>query len=440
MAVTAAPAATQAVEPLIKEIDAGTELPSPEDIAAFTAAKCAQYAQELGDNGLLEEVKLPDGFASLTLPEQREVLIKLTQSFMAEDLPQEVADKPAPNGNAGVVDLDQALAANKAKGASNQEQLVQTSAPAEAKAGEAKTDDSAPKAETNPPKGKKSKTAKAAKNKPTDGASAKAADDVDPIVSFAQKIEAVKARADIEEIIRDLTDETEKNDFMIGGALARVQENKEWWSESGYESFKDYVETATPLSSYRKGMYCIELYKKIITLDVPYLAFGGLGWSKIIPLMKIVNKDNLAEWVEKAKDMTVLALEANIAEELGNAKKVGDKSSGQPATTTMTFKLHHDQKEIVEDAIKEAMKQVPTEAKTVALEAIAQSYMGTGIAFKKWQDALTYFAKHSSAKMSFAQDVIEHLEKVCPEIVINADVEEKSAVTSEQASEPVTSL
>src|SRR6266568_4105370 len=89
-------------------------------------------------------------------------------------------------------------------------------------------------------------------------------DGYDPIVTFASQIEK-ESRIKIEEIVRDLNEESEADKYKIGGALARIQANENWWQEAGYQNFKDYVEGSLGIG-YRKAMYLIEIYKKLLLL------------------------------------------------------------------------------------------------------------------------------------------------------------------------------
>ena len=57
-------------------------------------------------------------------------------------------------------------------------------------------------------------------------------------------------------------------------------------------------------------------------------------------------------------------------------------------TTYKTFKLHSDQKEIVEAALKYAKAKSGTKFDTVALEYVCQEVMGTGLSFETLEAAM----------------------------------------------------
>lgn len=95
------------------------------------------------------------------------------------------------------------------------------------------------------------------------------------------------------------------------------------------------------------------------------------------------------------------------------------------------FWLYPDQEEITTAALDLAKKAVSTQYETVALEAICQAYMATGIAFKKWEDALSYYAKHAADKAEFAGEVVALLETLIPECSVNV-----STATKDKAQSP----
>jgi hypothetical protein len=105
--------------------------------------------------------------------------------------------------------------------------------------------------------------------------------------------------------------------------------------------------------------------------------------------------------------------------------------SKPPSGKRMVFWPHPDQYEIITAALDEAKKAVSTEHQTVALEVIAQAYMATGIAFKTWNDALTYAAKDASDKSVFVGNVVTLLKALCPELTISAGIELKGGAVSD---------
>jgi hypothetical protein len=96
--------------------------------------------------------------------------------------------------------------------------------------------------------------------------------------------------------------------------------------------------------------------------------------------------------------------------------------SKPPSGKRMVFWPHPDQDEIITAALDLAKDAVSTEHQTVALEAIAQAYMASGIAFKNWRQALAFDQKHYQAPPKFAQEVLIFLQELCPELVIETTI------------------
>jgi hypothetical protein len=87
-------------------------------------------------------------------------------------------------------------------------------------------------------------------------------------------------------------------------------------------------------------------------------------------------------------------------------------------TTYKTFKLHPDQKEIVEAALEDAKKRSGTKFDTVALELVCQEYMGTApTGYKNAKAALTAEYKKSGSKEEFLGKVVSCLEQIMGDTV-----------------------
>jgi hypothetical protein len=113
--------------------------------------------------------------------------------------------------------------------------------------------------------------------------------------------------------------------------------------------------------------------------------------------------------------------------QIASAKHGGSTmpQSKQPSTKRMVFWLHPDQEEIFTAALNRAKQEIPTQFQTVALEAIAMSFMSTGMAFKDWRQALAFARKHSQDATTFAQKALSFVEELCPEVVIEATITAK---------------
>lgn len=166
------------------------------------------------------------------------------------------------------------------------------------------------------------------------------------------------------------------DDFRLGGVLSVIERHK--WAD-GYESFAAFVEQRYGLK-YRKAKYLSHIYKNLVVNQIPWDKVSGIGWTKLKDLAELLTLENVDMWVEKAKNMTVLQLqEAVKAFLVGGEGGGGEGQKPEKLTsnvTTMTFKLHLDQKEIVRNALDKAKADLSTEVDTVALEGICTAYLG----------------------------------------------------------------
>lgn len=406
---------------LITVVGESYNLPDVSDISKFTAATCAKFMDELVETNLL--AKPIDNFGKLSMVERREALIKLVHDMSNSEAAEAAADAKAGQAvaeAAAVAESPKVVESQTADTGTQEHHLAAGVEPVKVKG------------KPGPKPGSKKNKDAAATNQP---AAASVAHDLDDqIINFASKVEKIKTRAELEAKIRDITEETDFDKFAIGGMIAKAQSTPEWWNQS-YPSFRDYVETVLGYK-YRVAMHHAEIYVGILKLDRPWSAFGGIGWTKILVLLKVLTKDmqdktedglGFLDWIERAKLLSVEALKSHVANAL---KPEDEKEEVVNEVKTMAFKLHTDQREVVESALETAMKAVGTEVKAVGLEAIAQAYMGTGLNFAGWHEAMSYARKHTDDPLTFASTVIDALEKMTPELawpVIELDIRPQAA-------------
>lgn len=198
---------------------------------------------------------------------------------------------------------------------------------------------------------------------------AKTRADVDFFTESATKIEGLTKTKALSEAIK-CSRNVEDNSFILGGILKRIHENN-WYED--YESFGEYVFETFGFQE-RKARYLMEIYSELTFNRIPWDKVSVLGWTKIKMLCKILSIDNVDEWVEKAGSMSVKELEAVLKAEKGD---VEDKNtSTENNVKTMSFKLHADQIDAVNAGLAKAKADFGTEYDNVALEAMANAYLG----------------------------------------------------------------
>lgn len=181
-------------------------------------------------------------------------------------------------------------------------------------------------------------------------------------------------------LIPDLVNSIEFNFFKLGGLLCRVQEEG-WWKETGVETFKAYLDAEHGLG-YRKAMYLIDIYKALVQAEVKWELVKDVGWTKLRVISPCINAENVDEWVARAKSMTTIQLEEFI-----KALKKSDGEEGSSSVTTnnivsKVFKLHSDQKEIIEAALDKCKHDKKTEHDNVALQYVCEEWL-SGASGKK---------------------------------------------------------
>jgi hypothetical protein len=196
----------------------------------------------------------------------------------------------------------------------------------------------------------------------------------DPFMAIASKVEKVTSLAEVENIAKASVDAAGFNFFALGGAVVRALElfptAQSEFPE--YKNAREYIERGLGIE-YTKALRAAQVYRRILELKVPYSAFKGIGWSKILKLLDLVTKDTVTEWVDKAKAMNTLSLDEAI--KAAKAPKALTGEVVEMTVTTKTFKLHPDQKQLVNDALKKASDETGSAMDTVNLEAICQNYI-----------------------------------------------------------------
>ena len=212
-------------------------------------------------------------------------------------------------------------------------------------------------------------TTQASKKKTT---SKKATDDL--IVNVSHEVENYTKDKAIT-TVKTLSEDIEFSYFKVGGILNRINEEG-WYAEDGFAKFSDFVEATFGIKR-TKAMYLINIYNGLLTSGVAWEDVKGVGWAKLKEIVSVLTKKNVKGWVKKANDMTVLQLTEYVkqhkAGEGGGSDADGD--SGVPTVSSMTFKLHGDQKEVVIGALDKAKTESKTEHNNVALESICMDYL-----------------------------------------------------------------
>ncbi len=198
----------------------------------------------------------------------------------------------------------------------------------------------------------------------------KATDDL--IVNVSHEVENYdKAKAIT--TVKSLSEDIEFSYFKVGGILNRINEEG-WYTEDGFAKFSEFVESTFGIKR-TKAMYLINIYNGLLTSGVMWEDVKDVGWSKLKEIVSVLTKKNVKAWVKRANEMTVLQLNAYVKQHKQGDDAGTADDSGVPKVSSMTFKMHDDQKETVIEALDKAKDESKTEHNNVALEAICMDYL-----------------------------------------------------------------
>lgn len=211
----------------------------------------------------------------------------------------------------------------------------------------------------------------------TKKATKKATDDL--IVNVAHEVENMDKEAAFA-AAESLEQEIEFNYFKLGGVLARIH-IEQWYLEEGHEKFPDFIESRFGIRR-SKAFHLIGIYNGLVESGVSWEDVKDVGWTKLKELVNVITPKNVKAWVKRANEMTLLQLIDYIKKQHEKAAKsetgsdsVDADESEAPAVTTLTFKVHDDQKDMINQALDKAKVEANTQVQTVALEAICMGYL-----------------------------------------------------------------
>ena len=191
----------------------------------------------------------------------------------------------------------------------------------------------------------------------------------DRLMDSAHAIENLKDEATAVTKIHELIDEQGFNYFQLGGVF-QVMHEKKWYA--GHKTFGEMCEEEFG-TSLRKAQYFVKIYNFVVNSELTWEQIKTVGWTKMRVIAQRIETKEALPWIEKAKTMSVQKLRQEVKKlaETGEQKAITDVS-------TKTFKLHADQKEVLEAALDKAKTEGPTEYDSVALENVCLDFLSAG--------------------------------------------------------------
>lgn len=202
-----------------------------------------------------------------------------------------------------------------------------------------------------------------------------------------------------ESILRNDTirarDMVESGYIKLAGYLYKIYHDKTY-ATWGFNSFEEYVDKELSIG-YRKSLYLIDFESKSLLFNIDPARFEKIGWTKARELLRILDYNNVEEWLHLAervtcKELTVLIKEAKNAKfqnrgstalpELDvenhptrEIKQRGPSITDTTSKTSIVFKVAAIEKAVVKEALEESRKLLDTEDTSLALANICQDWL-----------------------------------------------------------------
>ena len=168
--------------------------------------------------------------------------------------------------------------------------------------------------------------------------------------------------------------------WSLGGVLSYIIRNKchqtirDEQGElkyAGKNGFAEYVEKELD-THYRRAMYYIEIVEAFAPLGIDENRLLELGWAKVKELTRVVNPENVDQWLTSAKSLTRDDLVASVKQSMV-------ASSNEPRSmskmVSFKFRLFEDQGEVALTALNQAKATSGEMDDNAAFAYILQEYM-----------------------------------------------------------------
>ncbi len=248
----------------------------------------------------------------------------------------------------------------------------------------------------------------------------------DPIGQATHNIENLDAEQ-ARKMAHDLLDGAEFSSFQLGGVLLQVIEKKHY-TKYGFADFKSFVDAEFGFK-YRTAMYLVQIYNEVLEYKLDWDSIKHIGWTKLKtllnPNLNLITAENVGQWIKKAEGMTVKQLEEAVKGASSGTQNATGHDPGKDITT-MTFKLHGDQKAVIRAALEKAKEIGDTQYDTVALEYIATQFLATPSVQPAAQPAAVVQVEGHSMLEVFKQAgymaVLEAFEAAFPDIELSVEI------------------
>lgn len=182
------------------------------------------------------------------------------------------------------------------------------------------------------------------------------------------KAKAVPRSDQVRKQIKEARSSVDKGSMDMAKLLSEIY-HKEYHLAWGFSNFEAYCDMELDFQ-YRKAKYLVEIWDKVKSFNIDQKRLEAIGWTKLRELVKVMDAENVEEWLGRAESSSYRELHTTISTRVG---------SGEAPDQITTFKLRMDAGEaaiIIEalDAAK-SMLSGDKENTTLALQMICQDWM-----------------------------------------------------------------
>lgn len=293
------------------------------------------------------------------------------------------------------------------------------------------------------------KVAQKAKTKPKAKAASKPAAKPKPKAETAQKnedfisktVETVEklSNAQAFQKIASLETKAKEDLFLIGGLMANIKENQ-LYLDRGFETMRTFIDESCAFSVRTIEEY-IKIYNNLRDSGVDGSKIIHIGWTKIGIISPWITMENYEELVGIAEESSAVALREYVKKL--NTDDPDLTATGPKDWGTKTFRVHVDQREVIDDALAKAGAAIESEDATMQLETLALAYLEGGKPKKPNKTMLKPVVKDAGWETT-----LEAVEEIYPHIEISVveneleeetpepEIEEETPEPEAEAEEP----
>ena len=218
--------------------------------------------------------------------------------------------------------------------------------------------------------------------------------------------------------------------FKLGLILDHIKSNQ-WWAKG--DTFRNVVEGTFGIK-YRKAMYLIGISDNLVEANVPWSKVKSLGWTKLKEVSDILTPENVDEWVDKAGAVSTLELKELVKAAKQDSLEPSDLPDVTDTVSTLTFKLHKDQRDQIVAALEQGKLEAETEYSSVALESICSGYLAGSVSTGD-DDAVTKLQEELDTHIQREKELEKKLKKSK-----KAEAPDLEALVRELSDDPIEAL